>query len=102
MSTRLQKEVHGPHVGPPLCSGSFHSYQLMCRVLPVSQGQFETVSGWVCGAFGYIPRSGESVTVTLKKTRRESRESRDDEQQKKEQEQDHHHRYAAAGTTHPS
>jgi Mg2+/Co2+ transporter CorC len=66
--------------------------------MPVSQGQFETVSGWVCGAFGYIPRSGESVTVTLKKTRRESRESREDEQQKKEQEQDHHHRYAAAAT----
>ncbi|GAQ91975.1 CBS domain-containing protein [Klebsormidium nitens] len=56
--------------------------------LEIPEGQFETVSGWVCGAFGYIPRSGEAVTVTLKKSRKEHRE---DEKQK-EQEQEHHHR----------
>ncbi|KAL4555379.1 hypothetical protein LXL04_037997 [Taraxacum kok-saghyz] len=30
--------------------------------------QYETVSGFICEAFGYIPRTGESVKVILQKT----------------------------------
>ncbi|GMI83662.1 hypothetical protein like AT1G55930 [Hibiscus trionum] len=29
--------------------------------------QYETVSGFVCEAFGYIPRTGESVKVVLER-----------------------------------
>ncbi|KAG8386038.1 hypothetical protein BUALT_Bualt03G0107400 [Buddleja alternifolia] len=37
--------------------------------------QYETVSGFVCEAFGYIPRSGETIKVVLE---RENREDHDD------------------------
>ncbi|XVE80498.1 hypothetical protein DITRI_Ditri14bG0144800 [Diplodiscus trichospermus] len=33
--------------------------------------QYETVSGFVCEAFGYIPRTGESITVVLEKENEE-------------------------------
>ncbi|KAJ4981717.1 hypothetical protein NE237_032554 [Protea cynaroides] len=33
--------------------------------------QYETVSGYICEAFGYIPRTGESIKVTLEKADRE-------------------------------
>ncbi|RAL50383.1 hypothetical protein DM860_017664 [Cuscuta australis] len=33
--------------------------------------QYETVSGFVCEAFGYIPRTGESIKVVLEKSNRE-------------------------------
>ncbi|XXG48764.1 hypothetical protein AAC387_Pa02g3123 [Persea americana] len=33
--------------------------------------QYETVSGFVCESFGYIPRSGESIKVVLKDANRE-------------------------------
>lgn len=33
--------------------------------------QYETVSGFVCEAFGYIPRTGETIKVVLEKEIRE-------------------------------
>ncbi|KAJ0798118.1 putative CBS domain, CNNM, transmembrane domain, Transporter-associated domain-containing protein [Helianthus annuus] len=33
--------------------------------------QYETVSGFICEAFGYIPRTGESIKVVLKKANEE-------------------------------
>ncbi|KAL5803966.1 hypothetical protein ACOSQ3_030766 [Xanthoceras sorbifolium] len=33
--------------------------------------QYETVSGFICEAFGYIPRTGESIKVVLKKENEE-------------------------------
>lgn len=33
--------------------------------------QYETVSGFICEAFGYIPRTGESIKVILKKANEE-------------------------------
>ncbi|XP_059661211.1 putative DUF21 domain-containing protein At3g13070, chloroplastic [Cornus florida] len=33
--------------------------------------QYETVSGFICEAFGYIPRTGESIKVVLEKANRE-------------------------------
>lgn len=33
--------------------------------------QYETVSGFVCEAFGYIPRTGESIKVVLEKDSQE-------------------------------
>ncbi|XP_010252711.1 PREDICTED: putative DUF21 domain-containing protein At3g13070, chloroplastic isoform X2 [Nelumbo nucifera] len=41
---------------------------------------YETVSGFVCEAFGYIPRTGESIKVVLEKANREE----DDEYSKVE------------------
>lgn len=29
--------------------------------------QYETVSGFVCEAFGYIPRTGESIKIVLER-----------------------------------
>ncbi|XWS53980.1 hypothetical protein CRYUN_Cryun10bG0047900 [Craigia yunnanensis] len=39
--------------------------------------QYETVSGFVCEAFGYIPRTGESIKVVLEK---ENEEDDDDDE----------------------
>ncbi|XP_052207243.1 DUF21 domain-containing protein At1g55930, chloroplastic-like [Diospyros lotus] len=36
--------------------------------------QYETVSGFICEAFGYIPRTGESIKVALEKANEEERE----------------------------
>lgn len=36
--------------------------------------QYETVSGFVCEAFGYIPRTGEMIKVVLEKENREERD----------------------------
>ncbi|GAA0146133.1 hypothetical protein LIER_06159 [Lithospermum erythrorhizon] len=36
--------------------------------------QYETVSGFVCEAFGYIPRTGETIKVVLEKENREERD----------------------------
>lgn len=41
--------------------------------------QYETVSGFICEAFGYIPRTGESIKVVLKKSNEE-----DDDDNKQE------------------
>lgn len=41
--------------------------------------QYETVSGFICEAFGYIPRTGESIKVVLKKSNAE-----DDDDSKQE------------------
>ncbi|XP_062169327.1 DUF21 domain-containing protein At1g55930, chloroplastic-like [Alnus glutinosa] len=47
--------------------------------------QYETVSGFVCAAFGYIPRTGESIKVVLEKENREENdESKSDHQDQKE------------------
>ncbi|XP_022975133.1 putative DUF21 domain-containing protein At3g13070, chloroplastic isoform X2 [Cucurbita maxima] len=45
--------------------------------------QYETVSGFVCEAFGYIPRTGESVKVVLEKEDEEE-ESISENQKRKE------------------
>ncbi|KAJ7555815.1 hypothetical protein O6H91_05G056000 [Diphasiastrum complanatum] len=35
--------------------------------VPEDPYYYETVSGFICEAFGYIPRTGESITITLRK-----------------------------------
>ncbi|XP_006306885.2 DUF21 domain-containing protein At1g55930, chloroplastic [Capsella rubella] len=47
--------------------------------------QYETVSGFVCEAFGYIPKTGESVTVVLEK---ENWEENDEQEEGKHERQD--------------
>lgn len=53
--------------------------------------QYETVSGFVCEAFGYIPRTGEVIKVLLEKEIREENndynEGESDRQQEKEKHQ---------------
>ncbi|KAJ9153888.1 hypothetical protein P3X46_027276 [Hevea brasiliensis] len=44
--------------------------------IKMPEAQYETVSGFVCEAFGYIPRTGESIKVILEKGNQEE----DDEQ----------------------
>ncbi|KAL0000627.1 hypothetical protein SO802_014408 [Lithocarpus litseifolius] len=47
--------------------------------------QYETVSGFICEAFGYIPRTGESIKVVLEKANQEeNHESKSDHQDHKE------------------
>ncbi|CAK9308683.1 unnamed protein product [Citrullus colocynthis] len=46
--------------------------------------QYETVSGFVCEAFGYIPRTGESVKVILEKEDDEEEESNPENKNQKE------------------
>ncbi|XP_023525513.1 putative DUF21 domain-containing protein At3g13070, chloroplastic [Cucurbita pepo subsp. pepo] len=46
--------------------------------------QYETVSGFVCEAFGYIPRTGESVKVVLEKEDEEAEESNSENKNKKQ------------------
>jgi len=45
--------------------------------LPEGSHHYETVSGFVCEAFGYIPRTGESTKVVLRKADFEEGERRD-------------------------
>ncbi|KFK35548.1 hypothetical protein AALP_AA4G005000 [Arabis alpina] len=47
--------------------------------------QYETVSGFVCEAFGYIPKTGESVTVVLEK---ECSDEHDEQEEGKHKRQD--------------
>ncbi|GAB2213380.1 hypothetical protein Droror1_Dr00021416 [Drosera rotundifolia] len=51
--------------------------------------QYETVSGFICEAFGYIPRTGESIKVELEKANEEedSQEYHDGESNRKERKQ---------------
>ncbi|KAG6689932.1 hypothetical protein I3842_11G197900 [Carya illinoinensis] len=50
--------------------------------------QYETVSGFVCEAFGYIPRTGERIKVVLAKANQEENdESKSDNQDEKEKHQ---------------
>ncbi|KAL6999152.1 DUF21 domain-containing protein, chloroplastic [Sarracenia purpurea var. burkii] len=50
--------------------------------------QYETVSGFICEAFGYIPRTGETIKVVLEKANREEHdeytEAESDRQDQKE------------------
>lgn len=44
-------------------------------MISILQGhQYETVSGFICEAFGYIPRTGETIKVVLEKASREEHE----------------------------
>ncbi|KAJ7960882.1 DUF21 domain-containing protein [Quillaja saponaria] len=45
--------------------------------------QYETVSGFICEAFGYIPRTGETIKVVLEKEIEENDESQNDHQEQK-------------------
>lgn len=50
--------------------------------------QYETVSGFICEAFGYIPRTGESAKVILEKENEEENdESKSDNQDSKDKHQ---------------
>ncbi|XP_024386598.1 DUF21 domain-containing protein At1g55930, chloroplastic [Physcomitrium patens] len=49
--------------------------------LPQGSNHYETVSGFVCEAFGYIPRTGESTKITLRKADAEDSDRRDGENQ---------------------
>ncbi|PSR85293.1 DUF21 domain-containing protein [Actinidia chinensis var. chinensis] len=50
--------------------------------------QYETVSGFICEAFGYIPRTGETIKIVLEKANQEEHdeytEAESDHQDKKE------------------
>ncbi|KAG0612674.1 hypothetical protein M758_6G044900 [Ceratodon purpureus] len=54
--------------------------------LPEGANHYETVSGFICEAFGYIPRTGESTKITLRKADAEE-ERRDGEHQGEHQEE---------------
>ncbi|XP_024381705.1 uncharacterized protein [Physcomitrium patens] len=49
--------------------------------LPEGSHRYETVSGFVCEAFGYIPRTGESTKITLWKADADEGERRDGDNQ---------------------
>ncbi|GMP52221.1 hypothetical protein CsSME_00018127 [Camellia sinensis var. sinensis] len=53
--------------------------------------QYETVSGFICEAFGYIPRTGETIKVVLEKADQEEHdeytEAESDRQDEKEKHQ---------------
>ncbi|KAG6556814.1 hypothetical protein Mapa_001761 [Marchantia paleacea] len=55
--------------------------------MPEGPYRYETVSGFVCEAFGYIPRTGESINVILRKADSEDNQDRRDgetEEEKRE------------------
>ncbi|XP_058218891.1 DUF21 domain-containing protein At1g55930, chloroplastic-like [Rhododendron vialii] len=45
----------------------------LCIEMPEGH-QYETVSGFICEAFGYIPRTGETIKLVLEKASREEHE----------------------------
>ncbi|GLT40080.1 hypothetical protein SLA2020_142380 [Shorea laevis] len=44
-----------------------------------NEHQYETVSGFVCKVFGYIPRAGESIKVVLKRDNRDDDDKHDED-----------------------
>ncbi|CAL9219061.1 unnamed protein product [Arabidopsis halleri] len=55
--------------------------------------QYETVSGFVCEAFGYIPKTGESVTVVLEKENWEENDEQDEGKQERQDQKEKHQIY---------
>lgn len=49
--------------------------------------QYETVSGFICEAFGYIPRTGESIKVVLEKDNEEEKDEENEKEDPKEKHQ---------------
>jgi CBS domain containing-hemolysin-like protein len=63
-------------------------------LFPFSQGhQYETVSGFVCEAFGYIPKTGESVTVVLEKENWEENDEQDEGKHERQDQKEKHQIY---------
>ncbi|CAK9180404.1 unnamed protein product [Ilex paraguariensis] len=52
--------------------------------------QYETVSGFICEAFGYIPRTGESIKVVLEKANREENNNYDEAEPGHQDQKDKH------------
>lgn len=55
--------------------------------------QYETVSGFVCEAFGYIPKTGESVKVVLEKESWEEDSEEEDGKQERQEPKEKHQIY---------
>ncbi|KAF6149585.1 hypothetical protein GIB67_011194 [Kingdonia uniflora] len=53
--------------------------------------QYETVSGFICEAFGYIPRTGESIKVLLDKANQEENDDYTDEQSDRQHKKEEKH-----------
>ncbi|KAF5479040.1 hypothetical protein F2P56_005545 [Juglans regia] len=67
----------------------FHTLLLWVSAIVLEGGyQYETVSGFICEAFGYIPRTGERIKVVLAKANQEENdESKSDNRDQKEKHQ---------------
>ncbi|KAG8658337.1 putative DUF21 domain-containing protein At3g13070, chloroplastic [Manihot esculenta] len=55
--------------------------------------QYETVSGFVCEAFGYIPRTGESIKVILEKENQEDDDEQAEAKSERQDQNEKHHVY---------
>ncbi|KAL8131159.1 DUF21 domain-containing protein At1g55930, chloroplastic-like [Apium graveolens] len=58
-------------------------------VLPEAH-QYETVSGFICETFGYIPKTGESINVVLEKAKREESSDYNEEESERHDEKNTH------------
>ncbi|KAK9132965.1 hypothetical protein Scep_012493 [Stephania cephalantha] len=66
-------------------------YQLSEEMdVKLPEGQYETVSGFVCEAFGYIPRKGENIEIKLEKANREENDEYNDAEASNEHEKEKH------------
>ncbi|KAK9151314.1 hypothetical protein Syun_009623 [Stephania yunnanensis] len=66
-------------------------YQLSEEMdVKLPEGQYETVSGFVCEAFGYIPRKGENIEIKLEKENREENDEYNDAEASNEHEKEKH------------
>lgn len=54
---------------------------------------YETVSGFVCEAFGYIPRTGESIKVLMRNAEEEGSERREGESENPEDRKEKFQKY---------
>lgn len=52
--------------------------------------QYETVSGFICETFGYIPKTGESINVVLEKAKREESSDYNEEESERHDEKNTH------------
>ncbi|KAF2285675.1 hypothetical protein GH714_007049 [Hevea brasiliensis] len=55
--------------------------------------QYETVSGFICEAFGYIPRTGESIKVILEKENQEEDDEQTEGKSERQDQNEKHHVY---------
>lgn len=52
----------------------FVTHSVFCVQVPY---HYETVSGFICEAFGYIPRTGESIKVLMRNVEEEGSDRRE-------------------------
>ena len=71
-------------------AGYFVQWLVLLFSYTLQAHQYETVSGFICETFGYIPKTGESINVVLEKAKREESSDYNEEESERHDEKNTH------------